>query len=121
MEPLRQNIIVVDVATPFIYMLSIAIGFMTSVLLTRRRKAEFAVMRSIGVSKWIVFINALTEQVVLSITGVVLGLAFVAVIWDYISYTRPLVFLACYLAGSVFAAAGAAGTNVMKVLREKRE
>jgi len=121
LEPLRQNIIVVDVATPFIYILSVAVGFLTSVLLTRRRKAEFAVMRSIGVNKWVVFANALTEQVMLSIAGAVLGVAFVTIAWGYTSYTRPGVFLACYLFGSVFASIGAARTNVMKVLRDRRE
>jgi len=121
LEPLRQNIIVVDVATPFIYILSIAVGFLTSVLLTRRRKAEFAVMRSIGVNRMVIFISALAEQAILSISGAVLGFVFVALIWNYTSMTRPTVFLACYLTGAIFAAIGAAGTNVMKVLRDKRE
>jgi hypothetical protein len=121
LEPLRQNIIVVDIATPFIYILSIAIGFLTSVLLTRRRKAEFAIMRSIGVSKWVVFISALTEQATLSFAGAAAGFAFVALVWDYASLTRPAIFLACYLIGAVFAAFGAAGTNVMKVLRDRGE
>jgi len=121
LEPLRQNIIVVDVATPFIFILSIAVGFLTSVLLTRRRKAEFAIMRSIGVSKWVVFFSALAEQSLLSIAGAALGFAFVAAVWGYTSLTRPAIFLACYLLGAVFAAIGAAGTNVMKVLRDRRE
>jgi len=121
LEPLRQNIIVVDIATPFIYILSIAIGFLTSVLLTRRRKAEFAIMRSIGVSKWVVFTSALTEQSLLSLMGAALGFGFVALLWDYTSLTRPAIFLACYLLGAVFASIGAAGTNVMKVLRDRRE
>ena len=121
LEPLRQNIIVVDIATPFIYILSIAIGFLTSVLLTRRRKAEFAIMRSIGVSKWMVFTSALAEQAFLSIAGAATGFAFVALVWGYSSLTRPAIFLACYLLGAIFAAIGAAGTNVMKVLRDRRE
>jgi hypothetical protein len=121
LEPLRQNIIVVDIATPFIYILSIAIGFLTSVLLTRRRKAEFAIMRSIGVSKWVVFTSALAEQSLLSVAGAALGFAFVSLVWDYASLTRPAIFLACYLIGAVFASIGAAGTNVMKVLRDRGE
>ena len=121
LEPLRQNIIVVDVAIPFIYVLSIAVGFLTSVLLTRRRKAEFAIMRSVGINKWVVFMSALVEQALLSVAGAALGFAFVAVIWGYAIITRPAVFLACYLLGAVFAAAGAAGTNVMKVLRDRKE
>jgi len=121
LEPLRQNMIVVDIATPFIYILSIAIGFLTSVLLTRRRRAEFAIMRSIGVSKWVVFTSALLEQILLSIAGAALGFAFVAAAWGYASLTRPAIFLACYLLGAIFAAFGAAGTNVMKVLRDRGE
>jgi len=121
LEPLRQNIIVVDVATPFIYILSIAVGFLTSVLLTRRRKAEFAIMRSVGVNKWTVFVSALAEQALLSLIGVTLGFAFVAVIWGYTDAVRPAVFFGCYLLGAVFASVGAAGTNVMKVLRDRRE
>jgi len=89
--------------------------------LTRRRKAEFAIMRSLGINKWIVFVSALAEQALLSIIGVALGFTFVAVIWGYAIITRPAVFLACYLLGAVFAAAGAAGTNVMKVLRDRGE
>jgi len=111
LEPLRQNIIVVDVATPFIFILSIAVGFLTSVLLTRRRKAEFAIMRSIGVSKRVVFSGALAEQALLSITGATLGFVFTAAVWGYTSLTRPAIFLACYLLGAFFAATGAAGTK----------
>ena len=121
LEPLRQNIIVVDVATPFIYLLSIAVGFLTSVLLTRRRKAELAVMRSIGVNRFIVFMSALTEQTLLSITGAAFGIIFVTIIWGYTSFTRPAVFLGCYLLGAIVAAINAAGTNVMRVLRDKGE
>jgi len=121
LEPLRQNIIVVDIATPFIYALSIAVGFLTSVLLTRRRKAEFAVMRSIGVNKWVVFISALTEQAFLSIIGASLGFALVAIIWNYTSLQRPAIFLGFYLLGAIFASIGAARTNVMEVLRDRKE
>ena len=121
LEPLRQNIIVIDVATPFIYILSIAVGFLTSVLLTRRRKAEFAIMRSIGVNKWVVFSSALAEQTLLCSVGAALGFSFVAIIWGYMSITRPAVFLACYLIGAIFAALSAASTNVMKVLRDRNE
>jgi len=121
LEPLRQNIILIDVATPFIYIISIAIGFLTSVLLTRRRNAEFAIMRSVGVSKVIVFISALVEQALMSLFGAALGFAFVALIWGYTSLMRPGVFLGCYLLGAVIAARSAAGTDVMKVLRDRKE
>jgi hypothetical protein len=119
LEPLRQNIILVDVATPFIYLLSIGVGFLTSVLLTRRRRSEFAVMRSAGVHRRHIFIGALTEQTVLSVAGTALGCAVIAAAWSYFSIERPAIFLVCYLLGAVFSAARAAGTDVMKILQER--
>jgi hypothetical protein len=119
LEPLRQNIILVDVATPFIYALSIAVGFLTSVLLTRRRKPEFAVMRSAGVHRRDIFFGMLAEQAVLSTAGAALGCALVAAAWGYVDYTRPAIFLACYVVGTLFSAANAAGTDVLKILRDK--
>jgi hypothetical protein len=119
LEPLRQNIILVDVATPFIYAIAICVGFLTSVLLSRRRKPEFAVMRSAGVHRRHIFTGALVEQAVLSVTGAALGFALVAAVWGYMDYERPAVFLGCYVLGTVFSAVKAAGTDVLKILREK--
>ena len=116
---LQQNIRIISVATPFIYMLSVLIGFIASYLLTRRRKPEFAIMRSIGVSKRHVFYGALIEQAFLCILGAAAGFAVFAAIQGNFLLLPPLIFTACYVSGSVFAAKKAAGTNVLKILREK--
>ena len=119
LEPLRQNIILVDVATPFILVISVAVGFLTSLLLTRRRMAEYAIMRSVGVHRHNIFFAALGEQALLCLIGAALGLGLVALTWDYVSFTRPLIFLLCYVLGAVFSAVRAAGTDVMAILRNK--
>jgi hypothetical protein len=121
LEPLRQNIILIDVATPFIYVLSVCVGFIASILLTRRRRPEFAVMRSVGVHKRDIFLGILTEQILLSAAGAALGCALIAAAWGYISFTRPAVFLGCYILGAVFSAIKSAGTNVLKILQEREQ
>ena len=119
LEPLRQNAILVDVALPIVYIISIAVGFLTSMLLTRQRKAEFAVMRSIGINRGDIFVGALGEQFVLCLIGAVLGLSLIAVFWGYLSFLHPAVFLACYTLGAAFSAARAAKSNVLAILRDR--
>ncbi|MCL2602890.1 MAG: hypothetical protein FWD90_00255 [Defluviitaleaceae bacterium] len=118
---LRQNIQLIDVATPFIYAISVLIGFIASYLLTRNRKPEFAVMRSIGVNKRDVFMGALGEQAVLCIPGAVTGFVIVSITFGQVLWVPPVLFTFCYVLGSVFAAVQAAGTNVLKILRENNE
>jgi hypothetical protein len=116
---LQQNIQLINAATPFIYALSVLIGFIASYMLTRRRKPEFAVMRSIGVSKRHVFWGALAEQAFLCVIGAVAGFVVFAVIRGSWLLLPPVLFTACYIMGSVFAARRAAGTDILKILREK--
>ena len=118
-EALMQTIFFVDAATPFVYVIAVSVGFIASYLLTRRRKAEFANMRSIGVSKAGIFFGALFEQTVLCAAGATLGCALFALTWEDIFIERTLIFLACYVLGAAFSAAGAAGTDVLKLLRDK--
>jgi len=118
-EALQQTIFFIDIATPFVYVLSISIGFVTSYLLTRRRKAEFANMRSIGVNKIAIFFSALFEQTVLCAVGVAIGCGLFTLTWDYVFIEEPLIFLGCYVLGAIFSAANAAGTDVLRLLRAK--
>jgi len=119
LEPLRQNAILVDVAIPIVYIISIGVGFFTSILLTRQRKSEFAVMRSVGVRSRDIFAGASCEQLLLSAIGTTLGLALIALVLGYLSFIYPAIFLACYMLGAVFSATRAANTNVLLILKEK--
>jgi len=119
LEPIRQNMIVIEVATPFLYIISVCVGFLTSILMTRRRKPEFALMRCAGIHRRDIFIGTLAEQIVLSLTGAALGCILVAATWGYFSAAKPTVFLACYVLGTLFSSIRAAGTNVLKILHER--
>ena len=116
---LRQNIQLIDSATPFIYLISVLIGFIASFLLTRRRKPEFAIMRSIGINKKDIFLGALTEQATLCAIGSVIGLLLFRVIFGYSLWSVPAMFTSCYILGSALSAQKAAGTNVLKILGQK--
>ena len=118
-EALQQTIFFIDIATPFVYAISISIGFVASYLLIRRRKPEFANMRSIGVNKVAIFFGALFEQTLLCAVGVAIGCSLFTLTWDYIFIEEPLIFLGCYVLGAVFSAANAAGTDVLRLLRAK--
>jgi len=116
---LRQNIQLISIASPFIYLISVLIGFIASFLLTRRRKPEFAIMRSVGINKRDVFWGALAEQVVLCAAGAVVGyLVFWAISGDAL-WTIPLLFTACYALGAALSVQKATGANVLKILRDK--
>ena len=118
-EALTQTIYFIDIATPFVYLIAICVGFVASFLLTRRRKGEFAMMRSVGVNKISIFFGALFEQTMLCAIGVALGCVIFTLTWDYVFIERPLIFLGCYMLGAAISAARAAGTDVLRLLRDK--
>jgi len=118
-ETLQQTIFFIDIVTPFVYAIAVCIGFVASFLLTRRRTSEFAVMRSIGVNKESIFVVTLFEQALLCAAGALIGCVIFALTWDMVFISRAAVFLACYVAGAVLSAARAAGTDVLRLLRDK--
>ena len=118
-EALMQTIFFIDIAMPFVYIIAICVGFIASFLLTRRRKAEFASMRSLGVNKMKIFFGTLFEQALLCALGVIISCLVFYFTWGYFFYERALIFLGCYVLGAVISAARAAGTNVLRLLREK--
>ena len=118
-EALMQTIFFIDFATPFVYAIAVSVGFIASYLLIRRRKAEFANMRSLGVNKVNIFFGALFEQTVYCAIGAILGCALFMLTWNNAFIWRSLIFVGCYALGAVFSAASAAGTDVLKLLRAK--
>jgi len=118
-EPLLQNTILVDIAIPIVYVIAVSVGFLASTLLTRQRKSEFAVMRSVGIHRRDVFFGVFSEQLILSLIGAFLGCALTLLIFRDLLFERPAILLGCYLLGTIFAAIRVAGTNVLKVMKEK--
>jgi|GEM_PF-441691 len=116
---LKQNIMLITIATPFVFALSACIGFLASFLLTRRRKAEFAILRSIGVRKYHVFFGALAEQLALCVVGAAAGCALYVTVRGEFMPAPAAIFTACYTLGAAISAVRAAGADVLKILREK--
>jgi len=118
-ETLQQMIFFVDIVTPFVYIIAVCVGFVASFLLTRRRTSEFAIMRSIGVNKESIFVVTLFEQALLCAAGAFIGCVIFTLTWDMVFISRSAVFLACYVLGAVLSSAKAAGTDVLRLLRDK--
>jgi len=118
-EAQMQTMFFISIATPAIYVISTGIGFSASTLITRRRKSEFAIMRSIGVNRLGIFSGALLEQLVLCAFGVAVGAAVFALIMNFVFIERLLIFLGCYMLGAVVSSVRAAGTDVLSLLRDK--
>jgi len=118
-EAFMQTIFFIDIATPFVYVIAVCVGFVASFLLTRRRAGEFAVMRSVGVDKMCIFFGTLLEQTLLCAVGAALGCVLFKLTWEHVFIERALIFLGCYMLGAAVSATRAARTDVLRLLRDK--
>jgi hypothetical protein len=119
---LRDNIKVLEILQPVIIMISFLLGFLASFLFVKNRKQEFAIMRSLGTKKGMVFGEAFFEQFILGFLGTALGLmAFY--IRDQFESIPPwgniAAFLLCYMIGSSLVVYRIVNVKVMAILKEK--
>ncbi len=119
-KPIESDIRKLKIAEPFLFVLSVATGLVVSFMSTKNRKAEFAVMRSLGTGKAMVFFEAFFEQLLLCLTGMLLGIAVffaiyrqnaVLVVW------KVAVFFVCYMSGTAISVLNVALVNVMKIMK----
>lgn len=101
---------------PIIYLLCAGIGFITSYLLIRIRKPEFAIMRSLGTSRVNSFFIFFVEQGLLCLLGTALGTAIMAAAVDQFSLGTGLGYICLYLVGSGMAITMMNRTNVVEIL-----
>jgi len=117
-----DNIKTLKILQPFIIVIALGVGFLASILFVRNRKQEFAIMRSLGTKKGMVFSEALFEQLFLGLVGTALGL-IAYFLWNEFKIMPPWgilgVYLLCYLTGSSFAVYRITQVKVMSILREK--
>jgi hypothetical protein len=118
-ETIQQNIYIIQIIEPFIFYLVLSAGFVASLIITRRRKPEFAIMRSIGVNKWTIFFGVFIEQALLTAAGIIISILFFFWTWGYMLIELTLILFACYMLGAVISSINAAGTDVLKILRER--
>jgi hypothetical protein len=117
---MRQIILIIDVMTPFIYLITAFVGLITGFIFTRRRMPEFAVIRSIGVSKSNVFLIALFEQLFFCVVGVSAGtLVYFVFSGGRFSLSNAVLIILCYCGGAAAASIKATGADILKLLRER--
>ncbi len=105
-----------------IYLLASGIGFILSFLLTKNRRPEFAMMRSMGSGKGRTFFTFVLEQGLLFLCGLCGGIAILLLILPAMSSTilySLLGYAVCYLLGIVIAAATMNRLNILQTLSTK--
>lgn len=119
-DPVKADIRKLKIVEPFIFAFSVAIGFVISMLSIKNRKAEFAVMRSLGASGIYVFFESFFEQAILCIIGTSTGTLISYFAYNGLSISQVnkiLIFIACYLSGAMIEAVNIAGIKVMKIMK----
>ena len=119
-DPIKADILKLKILEPFVFVFSVAIGFVISMLSIRNRKAEFAVMRSMGASGAYVFYISFIEQAVLCLIGALIGVLVSLIGFKQLSATqinKVLIFIGCYLAGTAIEALRIASVKVMKIMK----
>ena len=119
---IRDNIKVLKILQPIIIMSSLFLAFLASFMFVRNRKQEFAIMRSLGTKKSVVFGEAFMEQFFLGLIGTSIGLIAYYAMYQY-EILPPLgniiAFLLCYLIGSSIVVYWIVSVKVMSILKEE--
>ncbi len=120
LSEIRDNLSMLRLMQPVLFVLCGGIGFFASYLATRGRTKEFAVMRCIGMSRGKVFGLVMTELAVLALFGAVLGTAVGFLVEGAVLFralTRAAFITGIFLLGSAIAAVRITGVNVMKLMK----
>lgn len=123
-EQLNENIYLMQLFAPLVFLVVAFIGFLASYLLMQSRKNEFAIMRSLGTSKWYTFFVILVESIILALFGGLAGAAVGVVVFavDIISALLIfLVFLLLYMLGTAVALILLNRFSVLEILTKADE
>lgn len=119
---IEENIKVLKILQPIIIMSSLFLAFLASFMFVRNRKQEFAIMRSLGTKKGMVFGEAFMEQFFLGLIGAALGLIGFYAMYQYEiqpPWGNILAFALCYLIGSSMVVYWIVNVKVLAILREE--
>lgn len=115
---LRQSIDALEGFFPFIFILVIFIGYITSFLLINSRQKEYALMRALGVGRGKGFLILLLEQMFLIVLGELIGglIAFLILHKAIVIAFTGNIFLFSYLLGCMVALWRIGKTSVIEAL-----
>lgn len=119
-SPIRSNLALLEGLYRFFFAAVAGSGFFLCSLLARGRKAEYAVMRLLGESRFRVTFKALLEQASLCLAGILLGGVLLTMTGQGIpEVTVCGIILCCYTFGAAAAVLLSVRVNVMEILRDK--
>lgn len=119
---LQDNISLLNGFLPFIFIIVIFIGYITSYLLIQNRRGQYATMRSLGVSSSMCFFTFASESIMIEVTGGVLGTILSILMTRQMGIMQLytfLLFMFCYVCGTTAALYQLGKISVMKALAQK--
>ena len=120
-DGLNRYISFSQILFPVLFIVVMLLGFIVSWLMINGRRMEFAILRGLGASRSRVFFSFFLEQLLLCITGCILGcgILYAAVDFRLTQWTAIGIFLCCYLLGSALSVMAIGRTKLMQLLSER--
>lgn len=118
-ERTKESISLLEGFLPFVFLVVLFAGYLTSYLFTQNRRAEYALMRSVGVGRGKAYAVFLGEYLILSLGGSLAGGLMargVAAAEMRDCAVSMGIFLGCYLCGTAAALAMMGRLSIMEVL-----
>lgn len=119
---IQNNINMLTGFLPFILLIIILIGYITSYLLIQNRRGQYATMRSLGMSGRMCFVTFFMESIVVEVTGGAIGSLCSILLTKQINAILLITyvfFLLCYIFGTTVALNQLGKLSVMKSLSQK--
>ena len=110
---LEQNIERTSYLIPLVYLIGLGVGFIISFLATRGESLNYALMRTLGMTKAKLFFSILREQIIVSLFAVIIT----AVVMK--SFVPASIYLLCHIIGCLIAVLKPVKTAPTAILREQ--
>ncbi len=117
---IEENIAALGLLLPVLYIIAAGIGLLASFLYIRGRIREFAVMRSLGLSRMGVTGLISFEQLIIGAVGTALGISICLAFFSGTAIKNAvngLLFTLCYLAGALAAVLWITNVDVLRLLK----
>jgi ABC-type antimicrobial peptide transport system permease subunit len=117
---IQRNIQFLKAVYPVIILFSFVIGYLVSFLFTRNRKKEVAVMRSLGASKFRVFITIMMELLTINVVGTLIGVLVCYYILNInVTIDEITLFFVSNIFGAALSTIRISSGSVMAIMKDK--